>query len=149
MKTYILVLFFTLLACNQNESSQIYPNVEEELQITKSVLSNATYGEEPNLFEEIKTERSKPFFENDDDVLMYLLGKTFRSNKGTAQISFSSDSVTVSGKNYHWQSHVWLGGHKGVVKLVSTSVDRPNDVLTLWVSCKENAITDGKMVLMY
>jgi hypothetical protein len=149
MRTFGYILFLVLLACSQNNSSTSTPVAEEKLQITETVLNNIAYSGEVDSLEGIGVEKTMSFFENDDEVLKYLLGKTFRSNSGTAQISFSSDSVTVSGKNYQWKSHVSLGGHKGVVKLVSTSVDSPNGVLTLWVSCRENAITDGKMVLMY
>lgn len=99
--------------------------------------------------EQVKQDDSKCVFENDNEVLSYLIGKTFRSNDKKAEINFSPDGATVSGRLYQWLSYETLGGHKGYVKLSSTSIDNPDGVLKLWVSCRENAVTDGKVVLMY
>lgn len=98
--------------------------------------------------EQVKQDDSKCIFENDKQVLSYLIGKTFRSNNGNTEIIFSSDGATVSGKLYQWLSYETLGGFKGYVKLSATSADTPDGVLKLWVSCRENAVTDGKVVLI-
>ena len=88
-------------------------------------------------------------FETDGAVLQYLVGKTFTQKDGNTQITFNTDGANLSGKkDYQWLSYETLGGFKGIVKLSSLDMNNPDGVLTLWVSCKENAVTDGKIVLL-
>ena len=88
-------------------------------------------------------------FETDGAVLQYLIGKTFTQKDGNAQITFSTDGANLSGKkDYQWLSYQTLGSFKGIVKLSSLDMNNPDGVLTLWVSCKENAVTDGSIVLL-
>lgn len=89
-------------------------------------------------------------FDSDGDVLRYLLGKTFRQRGGSGYITFYSDGANLSGlKDYQWLSYETLGSFKGLVKLSSLDPNNPDGVLKLWVSCKDNAITDGSVVFLY
>ncbi|MBL4746269.1 MAG: hypothetical protein JKY08_07855 [Flavobacteriaceae bacterium] len=89
-------------------------------------------------------------FKNDEAVLQYLTGKTFRQKNGNITIKFSYDGAVLSGNmRYQWVSYRSMGGYKGVVKLASLNSTNPNGTITLYVSCKENSVTDGKIVLQY
>lgn len=89
-------------------------------------------------------------FNSDNDVLSYLIGKTFTQQGGGIEIRFSTDGAVISGKEeYQWQTYKSLGGYKGYVKLASINPSHPDGTITLWVSCRENSITDGQIVLFY
>lgn len=100
--------------------------------------------------EEVTYSSNEYSFESDEDVLRYLLGKTFRQKGGSGYIIFYSDGANLSGlKDYQWLSYETLGSFKGLVKLSSLDPNNPDGVLKLWVSCNDNAITDGSVVFLY
>jgi hypothetical protein len=86
-------------------------------------------------------------FNSDEDVLSYLIGKSFKQDSGNIEINFKTDGATISGIEYQWLKYQTLGGYKGVVKLVCISPSNPDGTIQLWVSCREKSITDGKIVL--
>ena len=86
-------------------------------------------------------------FESDNDVLTYLIGKSFTQDGGTIKIRFDASGATISGMQYQWMSYTSLGGYKGKVKLRSIDPSNPDATITLYVSCKEKSITDGQTVL--
>lgn len=89
-------------------------------------------------------------FPSDNDVLSYLIGKTFTQHDGDMEIRFSTDGAMISGKEeYQWLSYHSLGGYKGYVKLASINPSHPDGTIELWVSCRENSVTDGQTVLLY
>jgi hypothetical protein len=89
-------------------------------------------------------------FYTDSDVLSYLIGKTFKQQGGGIEIQFSSDGAIISGQEeYQWQTYKSLGGYKGYVKLASINPSHPDGTIKLWVSCRENSVTDGQTVLLY
>lgn len=89
-------------------------------------------------------------FGSDNDVLTYLIGKTFKQQGGGIEIRFSTDGAIISGKEeYQWQTYKSLGGYKGYVKLASINPSHPDGTIILWVSCRENSVTDGQTVLLY
>jgi hypothetical protein len=89
-------------------------------------------------------------FTSDSDVLSYLIGKTFTQQGGDMEIRFSTDGAIISGQEeYQWLSYHSLGGYKGYVKLASTNPTHPDGTIKLWVSCRENSVTDGQTVLLY
>ncbi len=86
-------------------------------------------------------------FQSDNDVLMYLIGKSFTQDGGSITIKFDESGANISGLQYQWMSYTSLGGYKGKVKLSSTDPSRPNGTMTLYVSCREKSVTDGQIVL--
>lgn len=89
-------------------------------------------------------------FNADSDVLSYLIGKTFTQQGGSVEIRFTTDGAILSGQEeYQWQSYKSLGGYKGYVKLASLNPSHPDGTIKLWVSCRENSVTDGQTVLLY
>jgi hypothetical protein len=86
-------------------------------------------------------------FNSDEDVLSYLIGKSFKQDGGNIEINFKTDGATIAGMEYQWLKYQTLGGYKGVVKLVCISPSNPDGTIQLWVSCREKSITDGKIVL--
>lgn len=89
-------------------------------------------------------------FTSGSDVLSYLIGKTFTQQGGDMEIRFSTDGAIISGEEeYQWLSYQSLGGYKGYVKLASTNPTHPDGTIKLWVSCRENSVTDGETVLLY
>jgi hypothetical protein len=89
-------------------------------------------------------------FNSGGDVLAYLIGKTFRQKGGSVSIRFSTDGAIISGsEQYQWISYQSLGGHKGYVKLASVNPSHPDGTIKLWVSCRDNTVTDGETVLLY
>lgn len=52
-------------------------------------------------------------------------------------------------EEYKRQTYKSLGGYKGYVKLASTNPSHPNGTIKLWISCRENSVTDGQTVLVY
>lgn len=158
MKTRVLTLFVVLTivaSCNtkQNNSENSEINFEKYQNQSENQENNYDYSETEiteDFNDEIEEQTAKCVFETDSDVLQYLIGKTFRQKGGGTYITFSYDGANLAGKrDYQWLSYESLGGFKGVVKLASTSMDNPDGVLTLWVSCRENAVTDGNLVLLY
>jgi RNA polymerase subunit RPABC4/transcription elongation factor Spt4 len=89
-------------------------------------------------------------FNSGGDVLAYLIGKTFRQKGGSISIRFSTDGAIISGsEQYQWITYKSLGGQKGYVKLASINPSHPDGTIQLWVSCRDNAVTDGETVLLY
>lgn len=89
-------------------------------------------------------------FNSGGDVLAYLIGKTFRQKGGSVSIRFSTDGAIISeSEQYQWISYQSLGGHKGYVKLASVNPSHPDGTIKLWVSCRDNTVTDGETVLLY
>lgn len=86
-------------------------------------------------------------FATNTDVLVYLIGKSFTQKDGGIRVRFNETGAIISGKQYMWQSYVALGGFKGKVKLSSIDPATPNVTVTLYVSCREKAITDNEIVL--
>lgn len=155
-KTITLFVAFTIfISCNtkQNNSENSETTFEKYQNQTQSQENNYDYSETEiieDFDDEIEEQTAECVFETDSDVLQYLIGKTFRQKGGGTYITFSYDGANLAGKrDYQWLSYESLGGFKGVVKLASTSMDNPDGVLTLWVSCRENAVTDGNLVLLY
>lgn len=154
MKLIALALFFLLTffsSCNtkQNNSETTFESSQSQQEDTvqNQIISNSEITED--FEDEIKEENAECIFETDNDVQQFLIGKTFREKGGSTYITFSYDGANLSGlRDYQWLSYQSLGGFKGVVKLASTSMDNPDGVLTLWVSCRENAVTDGNLVLL-
>lgn len=89
-------------------------------------------------------------FNSGGDVLTYLIGKTFRQKGGSISIRFNTDGAIISGsEQYQWITYKSLGGQKGYVKLASINPSHPDGTIQLWVSCRDNAVTDGETVLLY
>lgn len=159
MKKIIFLLFIVLnFSCDKKQNSDSNEVTTPSIQ-TEEIISLKENEEEKNEEEskikqdfetEIEQNNLEIIFKNDSDVLQYLAGKTFTQKEGKTYISFSFDGANLSGqRDYQWLSYESLGGFKGVVKLSSTSMDNPDGVLTLWVSSKDNAVTDGTIVLLY
>lgn len=153
--TYLIVLFIVYTSCNnkQNATENSENTFENYQNQSEKQENNYDYSETEiteDFNDEIEEQTAECVFETDSDVLQYLIGKTFRQKGGGTYITFSYDGANLAGKrDYQWLSYESLGGFKGVVKLASTSMDNPDGVLTLWVSCRENAVTDGNLVLLY
>jgi hypothetical protein len=105
-------------------------------EVYNEVLSNDSYKADENCS-----------FESDNDVLMYLIGKSFTQDGGNIKIKFDESGATISGVQYQWMSYTSLGGYKGKVKLSSIDPSNPDGTITLYVSCREKSITDGQIVL--
>lgn len=148
-----LALLLVSISCNTKENNTDNPLVPNSPQNIEAPVVDDSQEQEidinNNFDEEINEQTSECIFETDNDVQQFLIGKTFREKGGSTYITFSYDGANLSGlRDYQWLSYQSLGGFKGVVKLASTSMDNPDGVLTLWVSCRENAVTDGNLVLL-
>ena len=90
-------------------------------------------------------------FQSEDDVMTYVIGKTFESKDGQVSIKFnSSEAILQAGENnltYIYDEFNYLGGgHKGLVTLTELG---SSGGLRLYVSCKEKMMTDNKGTLLY
>jgi len=90
-------------------------------------------------------------FQSEDDVMTYVIGKTFESKDGQVSIKFnSSEAILKAGANnltYMYDEFNYLGGgHKGLVTLTELG---SSGGLRLYVSCKEKMMTDNKGTLLY
>jgi hypothetical protein len=90
-------------------------------------------------------------FQSEDDVMTYVIGKTFESKDGQVSIKFnSSEAILKAGANnltYMYDEFNYLGGgHKGLVNLTELG---GSGGLRLYVSCKEKMMTDNKGTLLY
>ena len=90
-------------------------------------------------------------FQSEDDVMTYVIGKTFESKDGQVSIKFnSSEAILQAGENnltYMYDEFNYLGGgHKGLVNLTELG---GSGGLRLYVSCKEKMMTDNKGTLLY
>jgi hypothetical protein len=90
-------------------------------------------------------------FQSEDDVMTYVIGKTFESKDGQVSIKFnSSEAILKAGENnltYMYEQFNYMGGgHKGLVTLTELG---GSGGLQLYVSCKEKMMTDNKGTLLY
>jgi len=101
-------------------------------------------------YEKVKNNKENACeFRSGGDVLAYLIGKTFTQENGSIDVLFKESGALISGLEYQWQNYESLGGYKGMVKLNCIDPSNPDGTITLWVSCRENSITDGNIVLLY
>ena len=142
MKKKIIILMAALIIFSCNSDKKGKPNTDTNYESnTKEINSN----QQGKYQADYECE-----FNNDASVLQYLSGKTFRQKNGNITAKFSYDGAVLSGNmRYQWISYRTLGGYKGVVKLASLNSKNPNGAITLYVSCRENSVTDGKIVLFY
>jgi hypothetical protein len=114
------------------------------------ILNKHGYGSLDDNQESNNQSDSDCSFNMDGDVLSYLIGKTFKQQGGGIEITFSTDGAIISGQEeYQWQTYKSLGGYKGYVKLASINPSHPDGTIKLWVSCRENSVTDGQTVLLH
>jgi hypothetical protein len=90
-------------------------------------------------------------FKSEDDVMLYIVDKSFESNDGKISVKFNpSDAILRSGNNtftYAYEQFNYLGsGYKGSITLLNLS---DGSSLLLFVSCKEKMMTDNKGTLLY
>ena len=90
-------------------------------------------------------------FSSKDDVMTYVIWKTFESKDGNTRIEFSSSQATLragnSTYNYMYDSFSYLGsGYKGLVTMSELS---GGGGLKMYVSCKEHMMTDNKGTILY
>ena len=90
-------------------------------------------------------------FSNKDDVMSYVLWKTFKSKDGKIKLEFSSSQATLKAGNstysYMYDKFSYLGsGYKGLVTMTELS---GNGGLKMYVSCREKMMTDNKGTLLY
>ena len=127
--------------------------IEKDKKTTDSynkILNEHGYNSINNNEESTNQSNSDCLFGSDNEVLSYLIGKTFKQQGGGIEIRFSADGAVIFGKEeYQWQTYKSLGGYKGYVKLASINSSHPDGTIKLWVSCRENSVTDGQTVLLY
>lgn len=90
-------------------------------------------------------------FQSEDDVMTYVIGKTFESKDGQVSIKFnSSEAILQAGENnlsYMYEQFNYMGaGYKGLVTLTELG---GSGGLKLYVSCKEKMMTDNAGTLLY
>jgi hypothetical protein len=90
-------------------------------------------------------------FSNKDDVMTYVIWKTFENKAGNIRIEFSSSQATLkagnSTYNYVYDNFSYLGsGHKGLVTMTELS---GGGGLRMYVSCRDKMMTDNKGTLLY
>jgi hypothetical protein len=91
-------------------------------------------------------------FSSKDDVMTYVIGKSFESSDGKIKLSFNTSQATLkagsSTFNYMYDKFSYLGsGHKGVIEMMELSGELGG--LKMSVSCKEQMMTDNKGMLLY
>ena len=91
-------------------------------------------------------------FTTKDDVMIYVLGKSFESNDGKVKLIFNTSQATlIAGNNtynYKYDKFSYLGsGYKGVIEMMELSGELGG--LKMYVSCKEQMMTDNKGTLLY
>ena len=90
-------------------------------------------------------------FQSEDDVMTYVIGKTFESKDGQVSIKFnSSEAILQAGENnlsYMYEQFNYMGsGYKGLVTMTELG---GSGGLKLYVSCKEKMMTDNAGTLLY
>ena len=90
-------------------------------------------------------------FSNKNDVMTYVIWKTFESKNGNISIEFSSSQATLragsSTYTYMYDNFSYLGsGYKGLVTMTELSGDGG---LKMYVSCREQMMTDNKGTILY
>lgn len=142
MKKKIIILISALILFSCNSDKKEKPKTDTNYE-SNTKENNSNHQEKYQADYECE-------FKNNESVLQYLTGKTFRQKNGNITAKFSYDGAVLSGNmRYQWVSYRSMGGNKGVVKLASLNSINPNGTITLYVSCKENSVTDGKIVLLY
>jgi len=90
-------------------------------------------------------------FSSEDDVMLYVIDKTFESEDGQISIKFNpSEASLKAGENnisYMYEQFSYLGsGYRGLITLTDLS---DGGGLKLYVSCKEKMMTDNAGTLLY
>ena len=90
-------------------------------------------------------------FSNEDDVMMYVIGKTFVSQDGKLELYFDYSEAKLkagsSNYSYLYESFNYLGsGHKGLISMLDLAGEGG---IKMYVSCKERMMTDNKGSLLY
>jgi hypothetical protein len=90
-------------------------------------------------------------FSSKDDVMTYVIGKSFESSDGQISIKFNTSQATLkagsSTFNYMYDKFSYLGsGYKGVIEMTELS---GVGGLKMYVSCKEHMMTDNKGTIFY
>tara|TARA_B110000285_G_scaffold189977_1_gene216963 strand:- start:2453 stop:2809 length:357 start_codon:yes stop_codon:yes gene_type:complete len=90
-------------------------------------------------------------FSSKNDVMTYVIWKTFESKDGNIRIEFSSSQANLragnSTYNYMYDNFSYLGsGYKGSVTMSELSGGAG---LKMYVSCKERMMTDNKGTILY
>ena len=90
-------------------------------------------------------------FSSEDDVMLYVIDKTFESEDGQISIKFNPSEASLrAGENnisYMYEQFSYLGsGYKGLITLTDLS---DGGGLKLYVSCKEKMMTDNKGTFLY
>jgi hypothetical protein len=90
-------------------------------------------------------------FSDKSDVMTYVIYKTFESKDGNIKIKFGTSKATLtagtSTYNYMYDSFSYLGsGYKGLVTMSELS---GGGGLKMYVSCKEQMMTDNNGTLLY
>jgi hypothetical protein len=90
-------------------------------------------------------------FSSEDDVMLYVIDKTFESEDGQISIKFNPSEASLrAGENnisYMYEQFSYLGsGYKGLITLTDLS---DGGGLKLYVSCKEKMMTDNAGTLLY
>ncbi len=90
-------------------------------------------------------------FKSEDDVMLYVIDKTFESKDGQISIKFNpSEAILRAGENnlnYMYEQFSYIGsGYKGLITLTDLS---DGGGLKLYVSCKEKMMTDNDGTFLY
>ena len=90
-------------------------------------------------------------FTSEDDVMLYVIDKTFESSDGKVKLTFNTSQATLkagsSTFNYLYDKFSYIGsGYKGVIEMTELSGEGG---LKMYVSCKERMMTDNKGALLY
>ena len=90
-------------------------------------------------------------FSSKDDVMTYVIGKSFESSDGKVKLTFNTSQATLkagsSTFNYLYDKFSYIGsGYKGVIEMTELSGEGG---LKMYVSCKERMMTDNKGALLY
>ena len=90
-------------------------------------------------------------FSNDDDVMTYVIYKSFENEDGTISLEFSSSQAVLRAGdntfNYMYDQFTYMGsGYKGKVEMTELG---GNGGLEMYVSCKERMMTDNNGTLLY
>ena len=138
IKSALCLLLIISCSKAKNEiSSEPVSNSKDT--IAAEVKQGPNPDSEKNHEENTDVTTSENCFKTDEDVLQYLIGKTFSYRE--AYVSFTSDGGSYSGtRDLKWKSYKIEDG-KGLVVLSSLSKDCPDCTYTFWVSCEEGTIT--------
>lgn len=138
-----LVTIFLLQSCGEESSSMDTENNGDQIEDENNTHSYSEDNEDDIKNEELFN------FKSDNDVLTYLIGKRFESRNSDIYMKFETYGAEVSGLKYQWLNHQAISKNKAVIKLASTETINPDGVITIWVDCHLNTVTDGETVLMF